>query len=119
MGGFLGRWPNRPVGQALGWNGPPVALEDFRRCLEHFCIAWKPPFSHEPARPHASRRTGMREASSRIAITMLKVRTAIADVSTGRSALPNKVQTTVAGIPTTRTMRVWMTIFQGKAAIAA
>src|ERR1700759_5344231 len=49
-------------------------------------------FSHEVPSAHASTKTGTSEPSSRIAITMWKIRPARREESSGRSALPNMAQ---------------------------
>src|ERR1700744_1430070 len=100
-----------------GWDRRSPA--EFPALSRAFFGWWETLFSHDPAPPHASRRTGMSEASSRIAMTMLKARTAIGEVSTGRSALPNSVQIEVETMPMARLSAVWIAIFQGKVAIAA
>ena len=50
---------------------------------------------------------------------MLKARTVRSEVSTGRSALPNRVQIEVETDPSPRASTVWIAIFQGNRAIAA
>src|SRR5689334_14649348 len=76
-------------------------------------------FSHNAPSPHASMKTGIREASSSSAITMLKIRTARSEVRNGRSALPNSVQIEVDTVPSPNASTTWIAIFQGKRAIAA
>src|SRR3954451_1889953 len=52
-------------------------------------------------------------------MTMLKARTAAGEVSSGRNALPNSAQAEQASTPSSKQSATWMTIFQGKLAIAA
>src|SRR5690348_8295864 len=59
-------------------------------------------FSHNAPSPHASMKTGIREASSSSAITMLKIRTARREDSSGRSALPNIAQVVQDNMPNSR-----------------
>src|SRR6185437_2019628 len=76
-------------------------------------------FSHGVLPHHASMKTGMSEASSRIAMMRLKVRTILREDNNGRSALPNIAHVRQEKVPRIRPMATWIAIFQGKAAIAA
>src|SRR5260221_9399532 len=117
-GRFLWGGQNRLVNQAVrratpgGERNFPALSRTFSRPVERrFCMA--------RCGIHASMKTGIREASSRIAMTTLKMRTALGEESSGRSTEPNSAQAEQDKAPRIRLMPTWIAMFHGKAAIAA